>query len=196
MLHRWVRFIVAWLPSWVRPPLDEWGAVVEVRLMSTPECADALLEGYTCLADQSIVTYTLPALSCKHIMVQSYCLRGHNPIARQVTILLLMRLLRGLPPIYDLHSCLKASENAGITTGQECWSACPDLKANIQQMLLTAGTCGDGRYPRTARPDLDTCKLQTRLTMNKCGGGRYPRTARCCARSWTPTAATSATRPR
>ena len=35
VLHRVVRFIVAWLPSWVRPPLDEWGAIVEVRLVST-----------------------------------------------------------------------------------------------------------------------------------------------------------------
>ena len=50
MLHRWVRFIVAWLPSWVRPPLDEWGAIIEVRLVSIPQCTDAILIGDSGLA--------------------------------------------------------------------------------------------------------------------------------------------------
>ena len=29
--RRWGRFIFAWLPAALRPPVSEWGAVVEVR---------------------------------------------------------------------------------------------------------------------------------------------------------------------
>lgn len=31
MLRRILRFVVAWLPQEVKPPVPEWGAVVEVR---------------------------------------------------------------------------------------------------------------------------------------------------------------------